>query len=230
MQEIADRVEDIRLDKEMTQKDFIKDFHISDSQYTKHKYGQQPFKLDTILEIADKHNVNLIWLLKGQGKIYVAPTNDDEFDMLISYINEQMSNSTSAKKELLKVVLHILIEKIVQKKGFIIGKNNRIVFLLMEILNNISKQNIKIIDPLGYLEQAIIDIQDKETKRILWIIKRPTNNNEDNCKHLLYKIKQLSDLEAKILVTFTEDIIIILNKQFDWLTRFLFMDEHIKRA
>jgi len=69
----------------------------------------------------------------------------------------------------------------------------------------------------------------KSEKKILWVIKKQTNNNEENCKHLLYQLKKLSDIETKILVTFAEDIIIILNKKFNQLTKLLFMDKHIQR-
>lgn len=227
MQNIADRIEDIRLDKDVSQKDFIKDFIITESQYSKYKTCLQPFPTKTILDIADKYNINLIWLFKGQGQMYENPTNDEEFNILIGYINEQIANSAFTKKLLLKTVLSTLIEKIIEKKGFFIGENNRVIFLLMEILNDISQKDDEIMDPLGYLEKAILDIQDIKQSSRMWENIMYANNSEQNCKHLLYKIKKLNDAEAKILVMFAEEVIIILNKRFNNFIKFLFMPKYI---
>lgn len=231
MSEIRDRVEEIRNNREKSQKSFVEPLNISTSKYSKLKNGEQEYTVDILLNIEKKYNVSLIWLMTGQGDMDKSLIVQKDIESLIKYIDVETKNDTLSKHELLNLSLNHLLKKIEQDKGKLRGKNNRVVFLLMELLEQVNSENKEIVDPVGYLENILLSFEEKfiSKKKILEKIlpSNYRNNSEENTKHLLYQIKRLRHEEADILCRHAEDIILLLNERFTWFEKLFFMKQSI---
>jgi transcriptional regulator with XRE-family HTH domain len=69
---ISRRIRELRLEKNMSGKNFSMAINVDNSQYSKIEKGKSDLTLKHLMEIYSKFNVSINWLLMGEGEKYVV--------------------------------------------------------------------------------------------------------------------------------------------------------------
>jgi transcriptional regulator with XRE-family HTH domain len=73
MKEIGKRIKNIRTALNLTQKTFAEKFNISKSSLSELENGKHKPGLDMVVSIAKEYDVNLYYLLMGEGEMFISP-------------------------------------------------------------------------------------------------------------------------------------------------------------
>ena len=72
-EEISDRLKKIRQALNLKQKELAIELNIAPSSYSEIETGKSNPGLDIIVTLARKYNVNLYYLLMGEGEMFISP-------------------------------------------------------------------------------------------------------------------------------------------------------------
>ena len=104
---IKDRVKILRKALKLSQEEFGKRMHISQSLITEIEIGNRRINERTILLIASEYNANKDWILTGNGDMFAAPPPDMKKEKLLEIFNNLDSMLQDylllQSKELLKI-------------------------------------------------------------------------------------------------------------------------------
>jgi transcriptional regulator with XRE-family HTH domain len=105
MEEMKDRIRQVRESKELNQSDFAKGIGMSSSSINKIEKGSAPIEERTILAISKKYDVSEIWIKTGIGYMpNGAPDKDPEKSEFLSIYDRL---SPASKNLLLKIARDI---------------------------------------------------------------------------------------------------------------------------
>jgi transcriptional regulator with XRE-family HTH domain len=193
---MINRIEQIKNDTGLSQKDFAKSIGMAGYAYSKLKSKinkPQILQIDQACRIALAYNVNLNWLLLGVGEKYAINNNfDSAFKQLINTNNNLNNDDLFVKKLLIDNILINIDNKIKIKETL----NQRPLFMLRQILINYNNNNIA-----KYKEFLISKINQAKDPFI--------STNEK----LLYKINSLTEEECSFIVKNNTLFIKLLEKK-----------------
>jgi len=117
------RLKVIREENKMLQKDFAKVLSLKTRQITEIERGNQKMTIEIALDIEDKFNINMRWLLSGRGEKYLDKLKKVDSNLIFidksKYYN---SDNIVELVYLLKDIPESLIEKILFKLKNVIQK------------------------------------------------------------------------------------------------------------
>lgn len=206
MKEIAERLKDIMIEKELQQKQLIKNTSLDETQFSKFMKGKRKIQTHEIIQISQQYNIDLNWFLTGNGQPFLIDSEDFEVDQIIQYLNQEHKNSQYIKNDLIQLAVINILNKLEYKELGIV--NNRPIFLLIKILKRIAKIN-NIIDTKGYFKKAIKDNQEDLA------------STKDNLKT---KMDDLTDEENEILFKHSHLAVLILQGRYSFFTKLFFMN------
>lgn len=86
VENIPKRIKRIRETISYSQKQMCEFFHMSQSNYTKIENGHLNPNLEFMLILRTKFNINLNWLIAGEGEMYIRDSAIDDKDKAISIL------------------------------------------------------------------------------------------------------------------------------------------------
>ena len=88
MTDIKGRIQQIREELKISQRDFAKRIYISKSLLSEIEIGNRNINERTIKLITTEFSVNKEWLLTGKGDMFTSPPPDIQLEKLISIFNQ----------------------------------------------------------------------------------------------------------------------------------------------
>jgi transcriptional regulator with XRE-family HTH domain len=88
MAQINDRILEIRTALKLSQREFSRRIHISQSLYCDMEIGHVEFKERYLALISSQFNVNLDWIKTGKGDKFSSPPPDARLDYLIEIFKQ----------------------------------------------------------------------------------------------------------------------------------------------
>lgn len=95
---IADRLKQLRKDKNLSQEKFGSCINLSRSQIATFENGYQTPTERVIHDICREFNVEYLWITTGEGNMYVQPEEDDK---LIELMNKALSEEDEFVRDVL---------------------------------------------------------------------------------------------------------------------------------
>ena len=111
MDGIKERIQRIRTELQISQRDFAKRVYISKSLLNNIELGNRNINERTIQLISIEFNVNKDWLLTGKGDIFTAPPPDIQREKIIDIFNSLDQSLRDCLLEQAKALLKLRKEK-----------------------------------------------------------------------------------------------------------------------
>jgi transcriptional regulator with XRE-family HTH domain len=116
MNDIKDRIKEVRTKLNLSQRDFSKRIFISQTLLGEIELGNRKVNDRTLQLISTEFNVNKEWLMIGKGEIFTAPPPDVQLEKLITTFNQLDQELRDYLLSQSKGLLKIQKEKIDTKK------------------------------------------------------------------------------------------------------------------
>ena len=111
MKGVKERIQELRTELKISQRDFAKRVYISKSLLNNIELGNRNINDRTIRLISTEFNVNRDWLLTGEGKMFTAPPPNIQLEKLIDIFNNLDQSLRDCLLEQSKALLKIKKEK-----------------------------------------------------------------------------------------------------------------------
>ena len=112
MVDIRERIQQIREELKISQRDFAKRIYISKSLLSEIEIGNRSINERTIQLITTEFNINKDWLLTGKGDMFTSPPPDIQLEKLISIFNQLDQGLRDCLLEQSKALLKLRKKKV----------------------------------------------------------------------------------------------------------------------
>ena len=117
MAEMKERIQEIRKELNISQRDFAKKVFISKSLLCDIEKGSRSINDRTIQLISTEFNINKDWLLTGEGDMFTAPPPDIQLEKLINIFNQLDQSLRDCLLEQSKALLKIKKDRMIGEEG-----------------------------------------------------------------------------------------------------------------
>lgn len=131
---MIERLEIIRNDNKLSQKDFAEILSIAEHSYSKMKANRRSLQIDEVSRVANEFGINLNWLILGLGEKYDQNNN---FESMLSKLIDTTNNQYGDNEFVKKLLINAIIKKIDEKVKIKENLNQRPLFMFRKILKNI---------------------------------------------------------------------------------------------